>query len=53
LPQPVVIPYNDAYKGCKSWLDLIEPISLEGITPVLDDDSFDRKTKEISLIVRG
>jgi hypothetical protein len=51
LPQPVVIPYNDVYKGCKSWIDLVEPISLEGITPVLDDDSFDRKTKEISLLM--
>jgi hypothetical protein len=51
LPQPVVIPYNDVYKGCKSWIDLAEPISLEGITPVLDDDSFDRKIKEISFSI--
>jgi hypothetical protein len=51
LPQPIVIPYNDVYKGCKSWIDLVEPISLERITPVLDDDSFDRKAKEISFSI--
>jgi hypothetical protein len=51
LLEPVVIPYSDAYKGCKSWIDLVEPISLEGIVPVLDDDTFAQKEREILSIL--
>jgi hypothetical protein len=51
LSEPVVIPYKEAYQGCKSWLDLLEPISLESIVPVLDDDAFERKEAEICSIL--
>jgi len=51
LPQPAIIPYNEVYKGCKSWLDLVEPISLENVTPVLSDRSYDRQIAAIENLV--
>jgi hypothetical protein len=53
LPQPQIIPYNNAYGGCKSWLDLIEPLSLDGLTPVLDDVSYQQQVTEIMDVVSG
>ena len=47
LRQPMVIPYHHSYGGCKSWIDLLESISLERLEPVLDDDTYAQKTKQI------
>jgi|YelNatPaOPRAMG01_1025707.scaffolds.fasta_scaffold30431_2 hypothetical protein len=40
LPNTVEIPMRKEYAGCKSWVTLAEPISLEGATPCMDDNSF-------------
>ncbi|MBE9168851.1 DUF1802 family protein [Pleurocapsales cyanobacterium LEGE 06147] len=53
LPQPVIIPYNEAYKGCRSWLDLVEPISLENLTPVLSDHSYNQQITTIDSLVNS
>ena len=42
LPEPVELPYSEAYAGCKSWIELEEPVSAAGSRPALDDDSFER-----------
>ena len=40
LPTPKTIPYNNAYGGCKSWIDLIEPITYSNLIPVLSDAEY-------------
>ena len=42
LPEPVELPYSEAYAGCKSWIALEEPVSAAGSRPALDDESFER-----------
>ena len=42
-----VIPYRPEYGGCRSWIDLVEPISLEGVVPVLDDAEYIKQADEI------
>jgi len=42
LPEMVELPYDEAYGGCKSWIELEEPIPVDGAYPVLDDESFER-----------
>jgi hypothetical protein len=42
LPGPVELPYGEAYAGCRSWIELDEPVSTEGSRPVLEDASFER-----------
>ena len=47
LPQPQIIPYRQEYGGCRSWIDLIEPISIEGAVPVLDDSEYNKQVTAI------
>ena len=51
LAQPLIIPYRQEYGGCRSWIDLVEPISIEGIVPVLDDTEYAKQAAEIRQIV--
>jgi len=37
LAQAQIIPYRSEYGGCKSWIDLAEPISITDAVPVLND----------------
>ena len=53
LPKPRTIAYVPAYGGCRSWIDLQEPISLEGMQPALPDAQFERLAGEIRSIVAG
>ena len=42
LPEPVELPYSEAYAGCKSWIELEDPVSTEGSRPALDGDGFEK-----------
>lgn len=42
LPDPVELPYREAYGGCKSWIELEEAVSVDGAHPALDDGEFER-----------
>jgi hypothetical protein len=41
LPEPVELPYSEAYAGCKSWIELEQPVPIAGARPALEDDAFD------------
>lgn len=51
LAQVQMIPYQEAYGGCKSWIDLAEPISIDDAQPVLDDATYASSVAEISRII--
>jgi hypothetical protein len=40
LAAPQTVPVLPTYSGCKSWLTLEQPLSLEGMQPVLDDATY-------------
>ena len=40
-----------AYAGCKSWVELEKPLSIEGSTPVLDDDSFNVVRRQLDMLL--
>lgn len=42
LPGRVELPYSESYGGCRSWIELEEPVSVEGARPALDDGAFER-----------
>ena len=42
LPEPVELPYSEAYAGCKSWIELEQPVSVAGARPALEDEAFER-----------
>ncbi len=41
LPEPVELPYSEAYAGCKSWIELEQPVPIAGARPVLEDGAFE------------
>lgn len=53
LPEPVELPYSEAYGGCRSWIELEEPVSIEGSRPSLDDEAFERLVSPALGVLRG
>ena len=51
LSQPEMIPYSSEYGGCKSWIDLAAPISIEGRVPILTDDEYQQHSTQIRQII--
>jgi hypothetical protein len=45
------IPYISEYGGCRSWIDLAAPISLEESVPVLSDREYIKRSTEIRTII--
>jgi hypothetical protein len=41
LPQPVEMALLPSYGGCKSWIELVEPIALDSGDPALDDAAYE------------
>jgi hypothetical protein len=42
LPERVELPYSEAYAGCKSWIELEEPVSTQGSRPALPSEDFEK-----------
>jgi hypothetical protein len=53
LAQAQIIPYRAEYGGCKSWIDLAEPITLNGMAPVLSDEQYAQQVVEIRAIIES
>ena len=53
LLEPVQISYQQEYGGCRSWINFIEPISIQEATPVLTDMEYSTQVKEIKQIIHS
>jgi len=42
LPETVELPYRDEYGGCKSWIELQEPVPVDAARPALSEEEFKR-----------
>jgi hypothetical protein len=51
LPEPVSLPYDPVYGGCQSWIELLNPISLEGSTAVLKEVEYQEKVEVIKQLI--
>jgi hypothetical protein len=47
LPRVYTLPLLKRYVGCRSWVELAEPLSTEGAAPVLDDETFAARGREV------
>jgi hypothetical protein len=52
LPAPQTIPLADRYAGCKSWVELDAPGSLDGAIPVVDDATFQTRLQTIQSVLK-
>ena len=46
-----IINYSDTYGGCKSWIDLSEPIESERLNPVLPEQEYQKQVAEIKTAI--
>lgn len=53
LPGRVELPYRESYGGCRSWIELDEPVSVEGARPALDDEAFEQLVSPALDVLRG
>jgi hypothetical protein len=53
LPQPVILPVAPRYAGCKSWVELDAPVSLEGAQPVLEKAAFEARFRGLTGLLEG
>ena len=53
LPEPVELPYSEVYAGCKSWIELENPVFTAGARPALSDDGFERLVSPALAVLRG
>ena len=47
LPRPHILPLLKRYGGCRSWVDLAEPLSTAGATPVVSDTAFAEQVRQL------
>jgi hypothetical protein len=52
LPEPVELPYSEAYAGCKSWIELEQSVSTAGARPALEDEPFERLAAPALAVLR-
>ena len=48
LPSPIVLPVLRSYGGCRSWIELAEPVSTAGAVPAVSDERYARR-RELTL----
>ncbi|WP_322744076.1 DUF1802 family protein [Planktothrix mougeotii] len=53
LSQVHEIPYHPSYGGCRSWIDLQQPISLDNKIPILTQENYDQKVSMIAQILQS
>ncbi|NET37926.1 MAG: DUF1802 family protein [Cyanothece sp. SIO1E1] len=53
LAEPLMIPYCSKYGGCRSWIDLAEPISMMGALPVLSEMDYSQQVEAIGQLIDG
>jgi hypothetical protein len=53
LPETVELPYREGYGGCKSWIELEDPVSVEGARPALSDEEFEALISPALGLLRG
>src|SRR5262249_8100865 len=51
VPSPIELPLVDEYKGCRSWVELTQPLPTEGARPVLSDAAFDDIHRSLDLLL--
>lgn len=51
--QPVAVPNDAAFAGCKSWLGLELDPAGAARAPVLDDETFQRRADAVRAVLRG
>ena len=47
MEQPVTVPFLPEYRGCTSWVEVLTPVSLGRLQPVLGDEDFRQRVDQV------
>jgi len=53
LVRNVMVPWNERYAGCRSWVELVEPVEAELGMPALDDEAFEAAVDRVRKLLDG
>jgi hypothetical protein len=53
LPQPADVIEKPEYAGCKTWVELDQPIPTDGAVPVLTDEAFAEQLKQVTAVLQA
>jgi len=51
LQSQQTIAYRPEYGGCKSWIELLEPLSTAGAAPVLTDAAYEQRLEQVQRVL--
>jgi hypothetical protein len=51
LIEPLIIDYRQEYGGCRSWIDLVEPILIKDIMPIFNDAEYSKQVQKILAVL--
>ncbi|MGB3766832.1 MAG: DUF1802 family protein [Phormidesmis sp.] len=51
LPEPVIIPWTESYKGCRSWVDLDEALVIERALPAIAEMEYKAEVAKIEALL--
>ncbi|MDT2191824.1 DUF1802 family protein [Paenibacillus larvae] len=52
LDEPWVLPVDDSYLGCKSWIQLKKKDEEKKMVPVLSNEAFEARVNEIMAVLK-
>ena len=53
LPEPVIVPEERRFRGCRSWVKLADPLPTAGAEPVLSDNAFAAQARAVRAALAG
>lgn len=53
LPDPYTLDVREGYRGCKSWVSLASPVSLNNSTPILPDDRYQEQSIRLKKLLNS
>ena len=51
LPEPVIIPWTEGYRGCRSWVDLDEALVVEKALPAIAEADYKAEVSKITALL--
>ncbi len=51
LPEPVTVPWQADYGGCKSWIEMAAGIEIEGSQPAIADAVYQQQIAAVEAIL--
>jgi hypothetical protein len=53
LEEPHTVPLSPSFAGCKSWVELPEPVRLGQVAPIMGDDDFRTRVQEVKAALKS